>query len=150
VLALLGGNLPEAEADVLAGGQRTGGTPAGENHSRGHWNGMSSWFPNTVAHGTPLLLAGEIALSQYRLALGIGRLFAVTTSPRYTTKSGEEGNKKVNFADTMRVDRRRWRVRNEQGEAGIGPGVSASRTVAMTPSEAASCAGPQSVHAFSP
>jgi hypothetical protein len=37
-----------------------GGTPAGENHS----DGMSSWFPNTDAHGIPLLLVGEIALSQ--------------------------------------------------------------------------------------
>jgi hypothetical protein len=48
---------------------------------------MSSWLPNTVAHGTPRLREAEMARSQYRLALGIGRLFAVTRSPRYTTKS---------------------------------------------------------------
>uniref|UniRef100_A0A0A9F014 Uncharacterized protein n=1 Tax=Arundo donax TaxID=35708 RepID=A0A0A9F014_ARUDO len=77
---------------------------------------MSSWFPNTVAHGIPLPLVREIALSQYKLALGIGRLFAVTRSPRYTTKSG----------------------------------FSTSRMAAMTRSEPASCAGPQSVHASSP
>lgn len=76
---------------MLGGGQCSGGTPAGENHSGGHSNGMSSWFPNTVAHGIPLPLVGEIALSQYRLALGIPRLFAVTRSPRYTTKSANSG-----------------------------------------------------------
>ena len=61
--------------------------PSGENHSAGHSNGMSSWLPNTVAQGIRLRLAGESALSQYKVALGIGTLFAVTRSPRYTTKS---------------------------------------------------------------
>lgn len=42
----------------------------------------------------PCFLVGEIALSQYKLAFPIAMLFAVITSPRYTTKSGveEKGN----------------------------------------------------------
>jgi hypothetical protein len=135
---------------MLVGGQRSGGTPSGENHSGGHSKGMSSWFPNTAAHGTPLPLAAETALSQYRLALGIGRLFAVTRSPRYTTKSEkfpqqseeEFQRKKLGFCSGRRQNRMRG--------ASKGPGFSASRTAAMTRSDPASCAGPQSVHAFSP
>jgi len=53
-----------------------------ESHSDGHSNGTLSWFPNIVAHGILLFRVGEIARSQYKLALGIGRLFAVITSPR--------------------------------------------------------------------
>ena len=58
-----------------------------ENHSSGHSNGASSWFPNTLAHGMPLALVGDMASSQYKLALPIAILLAVITSPRYTTKS---------------------------------------------------------------
>jgi hypothetical protein len=64
--------------------------PAGENHSGGHSKGMSSWLPNRVDHGMPLRRDGEIALSQYRVALGTGTLLAVTRSPRYTTKSANK------------------------------------------------------------
>ena len=46
-----------------------------------------------AAHGTPRLREAEMARSQYRLALGIGRLFAVTRSPRYTTKSESSRDK---------------------------------------------------------
>lgn len=77
---------PVHEEEVLAG-QRSGGIPGSENHSNGHSNGASSWLPNTLAHGMPLALVGDIAWSQYRLAFAIGMLLAVITSPRYTTKS---------------------------------------------------------------
>lgn len=75
------------ECDELATGQRSCGIPGAENHSSGHSNGASSWFPNTLAHGMPLAFVGDIAWSQYKLAFAIGMLLAVMTSPRYTTKS---------------------------------------------------------------
>ena len=75
------------EYEVVVWGQWIGGMPGGENHSNGHSNAASSWFPNTLAHGMPLFIAGEIAWSQYKLAFAIIILFAVMTSPRYITKS---------------------------------------------------------------
>ena len=68
--------------DELATGQRSWGIPGGENHSIGHINAASSWFPNTVAQGMPLALVGEIAKSQYKLAFCTAMLLAVMTSPR--------------------------------------------------------------------
>lgn len=68
--------------DELETGQRSRGIPGGENHSIGHSNAASSWFPNTVAHGIPLALVGEIAKSQYKLAFATATLLAVMTSPR--------------------------------------------------------------------
>lgn len=78
------------EYEMLGGAQLTCGIPVEENHSEGHSKYMSSWFPNTLAHGIPLFLVGETALSQYKLAFWIAMLFAVITSPRYTTKSEKE------------------------------------------------------------
>lgn len=75
------------EYDELVAGQWSGGIPGTENHSIGHSNGASSWFPKTLAHGMPLALVGESAWSQYKLAFAIGILLAVMTSPRYITKS---------------------------------------------------------------
>lgn len=51
--------LPENEKS--AGGQETCGIPEAENHSGGHSNCASSWFPNNVAQGIPLFLVGEMA-----------------------------------------------------------------------------------------
>lgn len=70
------------ENEIFAHGQMTWGIPVAENHSDGHSNGASSWLPNTVDQGIPLLLEEESALSQYKVALAIGRLFAVMTSPK--------------------------------------------------------------------
>lgn len=64
-----------------------GGTPEEENQSKGQTKEASSWLPKILVHGMFLSLVGETALSQNKLALWTAMLLAVTTSPKYTTKS---------------------------------------------------------------
>lgn len=64
-----------------------GGIPEEENQSKGQTKEASSWLPKRLVHGMFLSRVGEIALSQNKLAFWIAMLLAVTTSPKYTTKS---------------------------------------------------------------
>lgn len=74
-----------------------GGTPEEENQSKGQTKEASSWLPKILVHGMFLSLVGETALSQNKLALWTAMLLAVTTSPKYTTKSGVSASRTVDM-----------------------------------------------------
>lgn len=77
-----------------------GGIPEEENQSKGQTKEASSWLPKRLVHGMFLSRVGEIALSQNKLAFWIAMLLAVTTSPKYTTKSGVSASRTVDMTLT--------------------------------------------------
>ena len=61
--------------------------PERANHDKDGSNAASSWFPNNDAQGIIRSTVGVRACCQCLVASWLGKLFAVITSPRKTTKS---------------------------------------------------------------
>ena len=61
--------------------------PERANHDKDGSNAASSWFPNNDAQGIIRSTVGARACCQCLVASWLGKLFAVITSPRKTTKS---------------------------------------------------------------
>jgi len=61
--------------------------PERANHDKDDSNAALSWFPNNDAHGIIRSTVGARACCQCLAASWLGKVFAVITSPRKTTKS---------------------------------------------------------------